>query len=100
MKLNLIKTRAITTTLLIIDFITVVFTGIGLSQAPSGRIAYETHWTFLGFPKLKLERLHTRAGFLMVILVIFHFSLNYPMYINELKFLLKSHRQSSTNTKK
>ncbi len=42
-----------------------VFTGVGLYLAPSGRIARETGWNFWGLSKLKLEEIHTKMGFFL-----------------------------------
>ena len=89
MKWNIIKTRGVISTLLLITFFIIIFTGIGLYLAPSGRIARETNWTFLGFNRFKLENLHTNIGFVMTALVIIHLIINYKIYINEVKALLK-----------
>ncbi len=85
--MNAVKLRGITSTLLIIIFIVVLFTGIGLTFAPSGRIARETSWAFLGFSKFKLLRLHTVTGYIMAGLVVFHLILNYKMFLAEIKAL-------------
>ncbi len=86
---NLIKIRAILSSLLIIVFIVVVFTGIGLYLSPSGRIAKEMSWTFLGFDKWQLENLHTLSGFLMFGMIIIHLLINHKMFLGEIKALFK-----------
>ena len=70
-------------------FIVVFFTGLGLAFAPAGKIAKETGWTFLGFPKFKLEKLHNVSGFVMSGLVVVHLFLNYKLLLIELKMLFK-----------
>ena len=55
--MDLIKLRGITSTALIVVFALVVFTGIGMYFAPSGRVAYEAGWTFFGIQKFQLENL-------------------------------------------
>jgi len=86
---NIIKIRAILSSLLLITFIIVLFTGIGLYFSPSGKIAKEISWTFLGFNKWQLENLHTRSGFFMSALIIIHLFINYKMFLGELKVLFK-----------
>jgi len=86
---GIIKIRAILSTLLLIIFAIVVFTGIGLYFAPSGRIARETNWSFLGFDKWKLEYLHEISGFVVSALAVIHLLVNYKMFIEEMKILLK-----------
>ncbi len=86
---NLVKIRAVLSSLLVIVFIIVVFTGIGLYFAPSGRVAKEISWSFLGFNKWQLENLHTVSGFLMLGIVLTHLSINYKMFLGELKTLFK-----------
>jgi len=86
---NIIKIRAILSSLLLITFIIVLFTGIGLYFSPSGRIAREIGWTFLGFNKEKLENLHTLSGFIMSALVMIHLFVNYKMFLSEIKTLFK-----------
>jgi hypothetical protein len=73
---NIIKIRAIISSLLLVTFIIVLFTGIGLYFSPSGRIAKEINWNFLGFTKWQLENLHTVSGFIMSALIIIHLLIN------------------------
>ncbi len=87
--MNVIKIRAAVSSLLIITFAVVLFTGIGLFVSPSGRIAAQTGWSFLWLSKFKLERLHTLSGFLMSALVIIHLIMNYKMFLSEVRFLFK-----------
>jgi len=86
---NIIKIRAILSSLLIIIFTIVAITGIGLYIAPSGRIAKETTWYFLGLNKWQLEKLHALSGFILVGLIIIHFLINRKMFSTEIKALVK-----------
>ncbi len=89
----IIKIRAILSSLLLITFIIVLFTGIGLYFSPSGKAAREINWSFLGFDKWQLENLHTLSGFIMSALIIIHLLINYKLFLNEIKTLFK--RQQS-----
>ena len=75
--------RAILSSLLIIVFVVVAFTGIGLYFAPADPVG----WSFFGLKKMQLEKLHTVSGFVMIGLIIVHLSLNFKMFIGELKSL-------------
>ncbi len=86
---NIIKIKAILSLLLLITFIIVVFTGIGLYFAPSDRIIREIGWNFGGFNKGQLENLHTLSGFIMSVLVIVHLLINYKILLGEIKILFK-----------
>jgi len=92
-KKNLVKIRGILSTALLVISIVVTFTGIGLFFAPSGKVARETGWKFLGFDKFHLEKLHTITGFIMVAIIIVHLAINYTMYINEMKLLFKTRKR-------
>lgn len=72
---NIIKIKAILSSLLLILFIIVLLTGIGLHISPSGKIA--------------LKKLHTIAGYIMSGLIIIHLFLNRKIFLNELKTLFK-----------
>ncbi len=84
-----LKVRAITSTLLGLNFLIVTITGVGLKMSPNGRIAKQLHWTFLGMEKIQLEKIHTLTGFLMGAIVLVHLVLNYKMWLNEIKSLRK-----------
>ncbi len=89
MKINFVKVRAIVSMLLILLFVVVTFTGIGLYFAPSGRIARETNWLFFGINRFKLGNLHTITGFVMTALILLHFLVNYKMFFGEIKSLFE-----------
>ena len=87
--MKIVKIRGIISSLLIVIFIIIVFTSIGLYFAPSERIARETGWIFLGFNRFQLENIHTIFGFLMFGIVVIHLILNYKMFLAEIKALFK-----------
>ena len=87
--MDIMKIRAIVSTLLIIIFLIVSLTGIGLYLSPNGKIARETGWNLFGFSKFKLENLHTVMGFAMVALILIHLGLNYKLYFAEVGSLLR-----------
>jgi len=84
---SLIKIKGITSLLLIIFFAISTFSGIGLHFAPLGRVARDSNWTFLIFDKWQLEKIHTNTSFVFVTLVLFHFFLNYKLFLAEIKKL-------------
>ncbi len=86
---NIVKIRAILSSSLLITFIVTLFTGLGLYLSPSGRIAREINWSFLGFDKLQLENIHTLFGFIMSGLIIIHLFINYKIFLSEIKSLFK-----------
>ncbi len=78
--------RAIIDLLLVVGFAVILLTGIGLYMAPSGKVARETGWVWLGMDKEILEDVHTYFGFSMVLIGTLHIALNYKaMY-----FLLRN----------
>jgi len=87
--MNIVKLRGAISLLLLLFFIIVFFSGLGLHFAPSSRIARETGWTFFGFDKGTLQSIHTLPSFLMSFLIAIHFALNYKMLLCELKLLFK-----------
>ena len=83
--MNTIKTKGVLSLSLVISFIITTFSGIGLFFSPSGRIARETNWLFLGISKFKLENMHTIFGFIMSALAILHLAINYKIFLLEIK---------------
>ena len=82
---NTLKLRALVSTVLLLTFVLAAFTGVGLYLSPSGRVANEIGWTFMGITKHQLETLHTVSGFLMSAIVGIHLILNWNMFVNEVK---------------
>jgi len=64
--------RGVVDLLLLMVFVGIAITGIGLYLAPSGRIAGAIGWTFLGMDKDTLTNVHTYLGFIMIGLVGIH----------------------------
>lgn len=86
--LFLIKVKGVISSLMFILFVPVMFSGIGLYFAPSGREARLYNWTFLGFSKEQLEVMHDIPGLVFAALTIIHLILNFKIYVNEIKCLL------------
>ena len=74
---------------MIVLFVVVFLSGVGLHIAPSGRIAREIAWNLFGLDKKSLERIHTLSGYIMSGLTIIHLLLNYKMFISEINILLR-----------
>ncbi len=79
--------RAVVSTLMILLGIFQAFSGILLYFSPHGRFAGEHVVLFL--PKNYWASYHTYVGFALIPLAILHFSLNWKMYVNELKNFFK-----------
>lgn len=91
--LALIKIKGIISTLIFFLFVPVGFSGIGLYFAPSGRQARISSWTFLGFSRTQLKTLHDVPGMILIVLFVTHMLLNYRIYYNEIKCLVKAKKQ-------
>lgn len=81
--MNTAEIRFYISTLLMIDFLMVLISGIALYFAPSGPA---TVW---GVDKELWEAIHTITGFTMAALVLTHLWINWTMYKNEAKIALK-----------
>ena len=77
---NIIKIRAILSLLLLISFIVVFLTGLGLFFSKNEMFIIN-EWP--------LEKIHTLSSFIMSALILIHFGINKKMMINEVKTLLK-----------
>ncbi|AGK60754.1 hypothetical protein Asulf_00741 [Archaeoglobus sulfaticallidus PM70-1] len=83
-------TKTIIDVLLLTGLIIMGITGLGMYLAPSGRVARETHWTFLGLDKSTLGDVHTYFGFVMVAIGVIHLTLNWKPLTSLLKNLKNS----------
>jgi len=81
-----LKIKGIISSTIFILFIAVTLTGIGLYFAPSGRIARDMRWTFLGFSREALKDIHNVTGFAMCGVIILHLVLNYRLITLEIKY--------------
>ena len=82
------KFRAIISSLLLVIFVIVVFTGLGLVVAHN--IGDLENWKFLGLlNKKQLLTMHVRFGFAMVGLIFVHLTLNWKLFMMEIKSLFK-----------
>ncbi|NJE55125.1 translation initiation factor IF-2 N-terminal domain-containing protein [Thermococcus sp. 21S9] len=82
--------RGVVDLLLLIVFVAIAITGIGLYLAPSGRIADSIGWTFLGMDKDTLTNVHTYLGFVMIGLVAVHLAVGFKSMWVMLKSAFKS----------
>ncbi|ASJ00589.1 DUF4405 domain-containing protein [Thermococcus gorgonarius] len=81
--------RGIIDFLLLITFVVIGVTGIGLYLAPSGRIAESIGWTFLGLDKETLTAIHTYFGFVMIGLVALHLIIGFKSMVTMLRIGFK-----------
>ncbi len=86
---NIVKIRAVLSSMLIVLFFLVLFTGIGLFFLTSEKFSQIAGLTFLGFKEAQLKKVHVISGFLMSALILIHLSLNYRMFLGEIKLLFK-----------
>lgn len=83
----LVRAKGILSTIILVFFVPVAFSGIGLYFAPSGRQARISDWNFLSFSRFQLETLHDIPGIILVIAFVIHMLLNLRIYSNEIKCL-------------
>jgi len=81
--MNIVKVRAILSTVLLVVFIGVLFVTVGVLYTT------KTGHQFLGMTKPQLFRLRNVLGPLMNVLIIVHLGLNWGMYKRELKVLFR-----------
>ena len=84
--------RGVVDSLLLVVFIVLGITGIGLYLAPSGRIAESIGWTFLGLDKDTLTAIHTYLGFVMIGLVALHLIIGFKSMVTMLRMGFKKSR--------
>ncbi|WP_297486614.1 DUF4405 domain-containing protein [Thermococcus sp.] len=84
--------RGVVDSLLLVVFIVLGITGIGLYLAPSGRIAKSIGWTFLGLDKDTLTAIHTYLGFVMIGLVALHLIIGFKSMVTMLRMGFKKSR--------
>ncbi len=85
----LVKIKAIVVMLLLIFGTSTVITGIGLIKTPRGRAIRDFGWTFFGMTRWDLEYYHTISGVFFTILCIIHLLLNWRVFLNEIRLLVK-----------
>jgi len=81
--------------LLLVVFVLIAITGIGLYLAPSGRIADSIGWTFLGADKDTLTNVHTYLGFVMIGLVAVHLVVGFRSMVVMLKSAFRTSRKKA-----
>ncbi|AJC71702.1 MAG: DUF4405 domain-containing protein [Thermococcus sp.] len=81
--MNIVKARAILSTVLLVVFLGVLFVTVGVFYTT------KTGHPFLGMNKNQLFRIRNVLGPLMNALIIVHLGLNWGMYKSELKVLFR-----------
>lgn len=81
--MNIVKARAILSTVLLVVFIGVLFVTVGVLYTT------KTGHPSLGMDKNQLFNIRNVLGPLMNVLIIVHLGLNWGMYKNELKVLFR-----------
>ncbi|WP_461866028.1 DUF4405 domain-containing protein [Thermococcus sp.] len=81
--MNIVKVRAVLSTILLVVFLGVLFIMIGVLYTT------KTSHPFLGMNKNQLFKIRNILGPLMNALIIVHLGLNWGMYKRELKVLFK-----------
>lgn len=87
--LALIKIKGIVSSLIFIMFVPVGISGIGLYFAPSGRQSRLISWTFFGISRSQLQAMHDVPGIILTVLFVIHMILNFRIYFNEVKCLVR-----------
>ena len=77
--------RGFTSLLTLTGFVVLSLTGLVLYFVPHGRIAYWTHWTFLGLDKTQWGDTHVLACLLFLIVGVFHIVYNWRVLWGYLK---------------
>ncbi|MGB9880874.1 MAG: DUF4405 domain-containing protein [Anaerolineae bacterium] len=85
---NLNNTRGMVSTLLIVLFVLCIVSGLVLMNAPDGRTARLSGWTFIGFSREALRTIHDATGILMALAVVLHLTLNLRWYLYEVRSVL------------
>ena len=79
------STRAATSLVAALSFLTLAFTGIVLYCTPQGRVAHWTHWTFLGLDKEQWGAVHIVVSALFLLTTVLHTYLNWGALMRYLK---------------
>jgi len=86
---NLNAKRGLVSTFLIAVFVLCIISGVALMNAPSGRAARLSGWTFMGLHRENLKAIHDMTGILMALVVMLHLVLNWRWYAGEVRCLLR-----------
>ena len=87
--MKIIRIKAILSSFLLVTFIVVTFTGVGLYFSTQGKLVDGTLFSLLGFNVFKLKKMHTFIGFIMSGLITVHLFINYKIFLVEIKSLFK-----------
>lgn len=80
--------RGVISTILIALFVPCIISGLALMNAPNGRTARLSGWTFMGFSREALRTIHDATGILMALAVVLHLALNLRWYVYEVRSVL------------
>lgn len=68
-----------------VSFLIMLVTGIVLYFEPQGRVAYWTHWSFLGLTKTGWDQVHITSSVLFTIVATYHLVLNWRVLLSYLR---------------
>jgi hypothetical protein len=68
-----------------VSFLIMLVTGIVLYFEPQGRVAYWTHWSFLGLTKTGWDHIHITSSVLFTFAAVYHLVLNWRVFISYLR---------------
>jgi hypothetical protein len=77
--------RALTSVLIAISFLVLVFSGVILFVSPPGRVANWTNWTILGLRKQEWAGLHIGFSTLFLLVAVFHLVFNWRPFVGYFK---------------
>ncbi len=77
--------KTVVDVLLVFGLVFMGVTGFALYLSPSGRVARETGWNFLGVDRHTLSDVHTFVGFAMICIALLHLALNWKPFVSLLK---------------
>ena len=77
--------RAFTSLLVVLGFLVLATTGIGLYLTPPGRVANWSGWTLVGLTKAQWQAVHMVFGFLFVVAGGFHLFFNWRVLLSYLR---------------
>jgi hypothetical protein len=80
-----ISKKGLVSYLSFVSFMIMLVTGIVLYFEPQGRVAYWTHWRFLGLTKTGWDHIHITSSILFTCAVIYHLVLNWRVFISYLR---------------
>ena len=80
-----VSKKGLTSYISFVSFMIMLVTGIVLYFEPQGRVAYWTHWSFLGLTKSGWDNIHITSSVLFTIAAVYHLVLNWRVFISYLR---------------